>query len=156
MEQHGGDREWTHDPLERSFFSTVGKGYLIGMVVFGLFGFLVARSQASEWGVGAALGVGLFVAVFAGILGGVVLIGIWATKNEEMIRGDETGHPVVGEPGARDAAEPETSEGSAPETATTPEPDATVTVADVAADPDASEPVAEAATAEEGHEPAPT
>ena len=33
------DREWTHDPLERSFFGTVGRGYLIGIVVFGLFGF---------------------------------------------------------------------------------------------------------------------
>jgi hypothetical protein len=89
---HGGDREWTHDPLERSFFSTIGRGYLIGIVVFGLFGFLLTRSQASEWGVGAAIGAGLFVGLFAGILGGVVLIGLWAMKNEELIRGNESGH----------------------------------------------------------------
>jgi len=89
---HGGDREWTHDPLERSFFSTIGRGYLIGVVVFGLFGFLLTRSQASDWGVGAAIGAGLFVGLFAGILGGVVLIGLWAMKNEELIRGNEGGH----------------------------------------------------------------
>jgi hypothetical protein len=91
-ETHQQDREWTNDPLERSFFSTVGKGYVIGIVIFGLFGFAIARSQASEWGIGAAIGVGVFVGVFAGILGGVVLIGLWAMKNEELIRGNETGH----------------------------------------------------------------
>jgi predicted lipid-binding transport protein (Tim44 family) len=89
---HPEDREWTHDPLERSFFSTVGRGYLVGIVVFGLFGFLVARTQAPDWGTGAAIGAALFVAVFVGILGGVVLIGLWAMKNEELIRGNETGH----------------------------------------------------------------
>ena len=51
------------------------------------------RTQAPEWGIGAAIGVGVFVAVFAGILGGVVLIGLWAMKNEELIRGNETGEP---------------------------------------------------------------
>jgi hypothetical protein len=89
---HPQDREWTHDPLERSFFSTIGRGYVVGIVVFGLFGFLVARTQAPDWGTGAAIGAALFVAVFAGILGGVVLIGLWAMKNEELIRGNETGH----------------------------------------------------------------
>jgi hypothetical protein len=106
---HPQDREWTHDPLERSFFSTVGKGYLVGIVVFGLFGFLVARTQAPDWGTGAAIGAALFVAVFAGILGGVVLIGLWAMKNEELIRGNETGHaaPVDVAQGAEPAdAEP--------------------------------------------------
>jgi hypothetical protein len=113
---HPEDREWTHDPLERSFFSTVGRGYLVGMVVFGLFGFLVARTQAPDWGTGAAIGAALFVAVFAGILGGVVLIGLWAMKNEELIRGNETGHaaavdvaqgaePTEPEPVAADPAE---------------------------------------------------
>jgi hypothetical protein len=100
------DREWTHDPLERSFFSTVGKGYLIGIVIFGLFGFAIARTQASEWGVGAAIGMGAFVAVFAGILGGVVLIGLWAMKNEELIRGNETGHDHLGD-AATPAATPD-------------------------------------------------
>ena len=38
---------------------------------------------------------GVFVAVFAGILGGVVLIGLWAMKNEELIRGNETGHAAA-------------------------------------------------------------
>ena len=106
---HPDDREWTHDPLERSFFSTIGKGYLVGIVVFGLFGFLVARTQAPDWGTGAAIGAALFVAVFAGILGGVVLIGLWAMKNEELIRGNETGHaaPVDVAQGAEPAeAEP--------------------------------------------------
>jgi hypothetical protein len=113
---HPEDREWTHDPLERSFFSTVGRGYLVGILVFGLFGFLVARTQAPEWGTGAAIGAALFVAVFAGILGGVVLIGLWAIKNEELIRGNETGHaaavdvaqgvePAEPEPVAADPAE---------------------------------------------------
>jgi hypothetical protein len=86
------DREWTHDPLERSFFGTVGRGYVIGIVVFGLFAFLLARTQAPEWGIGAAIGAGAFVAFFVGVLGGVVLIGLWAMKNEELIRGNETGH----------------------------------------------------------------
>jgi hypothetical protein len=86
-----GDREWTHDPLERSFFGTVGRGYLIGIIVFGLFAFLLARTQAPDWGFGAAIGAGAFVAFFAGVLGGVVLIGLWAMKNEELIRGNETG-----------------------------------------------------------------
>ena len=106
---HPEDREWTHDPLERSFFSTIGKGYVVGIVVFGLFGFLVARTQAPDWGTGAAIGAALFVAVFAGILGGVVLIGLWAMKNEELIRGNETGHaaPVDVAQGAEPAdAEP--------------------------------------------------
>jgi predicted cobalt transporter CbtA len=106
---HPEDREWTHDPLERSFFSTIGKGYVVGIVVFGLFGFLVARTQAPDWGTGAAIGAALFVAVFAGILGGVVLIGLWAMKNEELIRGNETGHaaPVDVAQGAAPAdAEP--------------------------------------------------
>jgi hypothetical protein len=105
---HPEDREWTHDPLERSFFSTVGKGYLVGIVIFGLFGFLVARTQAPDWGTGAAIGAALFVAVFAGILGGVVLIGLWAMKNEELIRGNETGHaaPVDVAQGA-EPADPE-------------------------------------------------
>jgi hypothetical protein len=85
------DREWTHDPLERSFFSTVGRGYVIGIIVFGLFAFLLARTQAPEWGTGAAIGAAVFVAFFAGVLGGVVLIGLWAMKNEELIRGNETG-----------------------------------------------------------------
>jgi hypothetical protein len=127
---HPEDREWTHDPLERSFFSTIGRGYLVGIIVFGLFGFLVARTQAPDWGTGAAIGAALFVAVFAGILGGVVLIGLWAMKNEELIRGNETGHaapvdvaqgveptepePVAGDPaeaaeapGVKDVLEPE-------------------------------------------------
>jgi hypothetical protein len=85
------DREWTHDPLERSFFGTVGRGYVIGIIVFGLFAFLLARTQAPEWGTGAAIGAAVFVAFFAGVLGGVVLIGLWAMKNEELIRGNETG-----------------------------------------------------------------
>ncbi len=86
------DREWTHDPLERSFFSAVGRGYLVGIVLLGLFGFLVTRTQARGWGVGAAIGVGIFVALWAGVLGAVVEVGRWAMRNEEMIRGNETGH----------------------------------------------------------------
>jgi hypothetical protein len=107
-DEHPQDREWTHDPLERSFFSTVGRGYLVGMVVFGLFGFLVARTQAPDWGTGAAIGAALFVAVFAGILGGVVLIALWAMKNEELIRGNETGHAApVDVAQAAEPADPE-------------------------------------------------
>ena len=103
------DREWTHDPLERSFFGTVARGYLVGMVIFGLFGFTVARVTASEWGVGAAIGIGLFVAVFAGILGGVVLIGIWSMKNEELIRGNETGHAPASEQAFLESRPPDPS-----------------------------------------------
>ena len=96
-DEHGsGDREWTHDPLERSFFGTVGRGYVIGIIVFGLFAFLMIRSQAPEWGTAAALGAAAFVAFFAGVLGGVVLIGLWAMKNEELIRGNEAGEPGAG------------------------------------------------------------
>ena len=105
---HPEDREWTHDPLERSFFSTIGKGYVVGIVVFGLFGFLVARTQAPDWAP-VRPSAPRFVAVFAGILGGVVLIGLWAMKNEELIRGNETGHaaPVDVAQGAAPAdAEP--------------------------------------------------
>ncbi len=118
---HPQDREWTHDPLERSFFSTVGRGYLVGIVVFGLFGFLVARTQAPEWGTGAAIGAALFVAVFAGILGGVVLIGLWAMKNEELIRGNETGHAAAVDV-AQDAepADPEPVEGDPADAAEAP------------------------------------
>ncbi len=93
-DEHGpADREWTHDPLERSFFGTVGRGYVIGIIVFGLFAFAMIRTQAKDWGVGAAIGAAAFVAVFAGVLGGVVLIGLWAMKNEELIRGNEAGEP---------------------------------------------------------------
>ena len=55
----------------------------------------------------------LFVAVFAGILGGVVLIGLWAMKNEELIS-NETGHaaPVDVAQGA-EPADAEPVEGSA-------------------------------------------
>ena len=90
------DREWTHDPLERSFFGTVGRGYVIGIIVFGLFAFAMIRTQAKDWGVAAALGAAAFVAFFAGVLGGVVLIGLWAMKNEELIRGNEAGEPGAG------------------------------------------------------------
>ena len=94
-DEHGtGDREWTHDPLERSFFGTVGRGYVIGIIVFGLFAFLMIRSQAPEWGTAAALGAAAFVAFFAGVLGGVVLIGLWAMKNEELIRGNPPHNPL--------------------------------------------------------------
>jgi hypothetical protein len=86
------DREWTHDPLERSFFSTIGRGYAVGIVLFGLFGFIVVRTQAPEWGVGAALGVAAFAGFWGGVLGAVVMIGRWAIRNEELIRGNETGH----------------------------------------------------------------
>ena len=96
-DEHGpADREWTHDPLERSFFGTVGRGYVIGIIVFGLFAFVMIRTQAKDWGVGAALGAAAFVAFFAGVLGGVVLIGLWAMKNEELIRGNEAGEPGAG------------------------------------------------------------
>ena len=96
-DEHGpADREWTHDPLERSFFGTVGRGYVIGIIVFGLFAFAMIRTQAKDWGVGAAIGGAAFVAFFAGVLGGVVLIGLWAMKNEELIRGNEAGEPGAG------------------------------------------------------------
>ena len=96
-DEHGpADREWTHDPLERSFFGTVGRGYVIGIIVFGLFAFAMIRTQAKDWGVGAAIGAAAFVAFFAGVLGGVVLIGLWAMKNEELIRGNEAGEPGAG------------------------------------------------------------
>ena len=96
-DEHGpADREWTHDPLERSFFGTVGRGYVVGIVVFGLFALLVTRTQAPDWGIGAAIGGAAFVAFFAGVLGGVVLIGLWAMKNEELIRGNEAGEPGAG------------------------------------------------------------
>jgi len=105
------DREWTHDPLERSFFSAVGRGYVLGILVLGLFGFLLTRAVASGWGMGAAIGVGIFVAVWAGVLGAVVMVGRWAMRNEDMIRGNESGHghhvePALStEPGA-DGEEP--------------------------------------------------
>jgi len=95
-EHAAADREWTHDPLERSFFGTVGRGYVIGIIVFGLFAFVMIRTQAKDWGVAAALGAAAFVAFFAGVLGGVVLIGLWAMKNEELIRGNEAGEPGAG------------------------------------------------------------
>ena len=95
-EHEPADREWTHDPLERSFFGTVGRGYVIGIIVFGLFAFAMIRTQAKDWGVGAAIGGAAFVAFFAGVLGGVVLIGLWAMKNEELIRGNEAGEPGAG------------------------------------------------------------
>ena len=101
----------------------IGRGYLVGIVVFGLFGFLVARTQAPDWGTGAAIGAALFVAVFVGILGGVVLIGLWAMKNEELIRGNETGHAHDGEV-AHDASPAEPSaepDGDAPDAPTTAE-----------------------------------
>ena len=108
------DREWTHDPLERSFFATVGRGYLIGVLVFGLFAFLVARTQAPEWGTAAAIGAAAFVAVFVGVLGGVVLIGLWAMKNEELIRGNETGHTEDHQGGHTDHVEAEPVESRRP------------------------------------------
>jgi hypothetical protein len=92
------DREWTHDPLERSFFGAVGRGYALGIVVLGLFGFFLTRAVASGWGMGAAIGVGVFVAVWAGVLGAVVMVGRWAMRNEEMIRGNESGHGHHEEP----------------------------------------------------------
>jgi hypothetical protein len=90
------DREWTHDPLERSFFGAVGRGYIVGIVLFGVFGFLIARAEAKGWGVGAAIGVGVFVAFWVGVLGAVVMIGRWAMRNEEAIRGNESGHGLHG------------------------------------------------------------
>ena len=147
-EHAAADREWTHDPLERSFFGTVGRGYVIGIIVFGLFAFVMIRTQAKDWGVAAALGAAAFVAFFAGVLGGVVLIGLWAMKNEELIRGNEAGEPGaggwVGDPSEDDVAvtaatettaaetdaATETSEGpagGAPATAAEPAPEATGT-----------------------------
>ena len=161
------DREWTHDPLERSFFGTVGRGYVIGIIVFGLFAFVMIRTQAKDWGVAAALGAAAFVAFFAGVLGGVVLIGLWAMKNEELIRGNEAGEPGAGgwvgeavhdEPVAAPAGETEPVEAAAavgtepttPATETAPEPAAeTATPAEAAAaDVDATaEPTAAAGDA---------
>jgi hypothetical protein len=86
------DREWTHDPLEKSFLSACGRGYAAGVVLIWILTFLVLRVQATDWGVGAAVGGAFVVAAFAGILGGVVLIGLWAMHNEEAIRGNESGH----------------------------------------------------------------
>ena len=43
----------------------MGRGYVIGIIVFGLFAFLLARTQAPEWGTGAAIGAAVFVAFFA-------------------------------------------------------------------------------------------
>src|SRR5262249_14265209 len=67
-------------------------------LVLGLFGFLVTRAVASGWGMGAAIGVGVFVAVWAGVLGAVVMVGRWAMRNEDMIRGNESGHAHHEEP----------------------------------------------------------
>ena len=149
------DREWTHDPLERSFFGTVGRGYVIGIIVFGLFAFVMIRTQAKDWGVAAALGAAAFVAFFAGVLGGVVLIGLWAMKNEELIRGNEAGEPGAGgwvgesvddEPAAAPAETAETpAETAATETAATETaPDAAAAEVDVASEPTAAD--ADAAT----------
>jgi hypothetical protein len=141
-----GDREWTHDPLERSFFSTVGRGYVIGIIVFGLFAFLLARTQAPDWGTGAAIGAAVFVAFFAGVLGGVVLIGLWAMKNEELIRGNETGDinapGWVVDPSHEDEPTAHAAEASTPGV----EPAAEATAAPTAAEPAAE---AEAPTAAE-------
>jgi hypothetical protein len=86
------DREWTHDPLEKSFLSACGRGYAVGVVLIWILTFLVLRVQATDWGAGAAVGAAFVVAAFAGILGGVVLVGLWAMHNEEAIRGNESGH----------------------------------------------------------------
>jgi hypothetical protein len=148
-DEHGpADREWTHDPLERSFFGTVGRGYVIGIIVFGLFAFAMIRTQAKGWGVGAAIGGAAFVAFFAGVLGGVVLIGLWAMKNEELIRGNEAGQPGaggwVGDPSHDD--EPVTAPASteaAAETAET-EPAAESPASEADAAPAEAEPASEA------------
>lgn len=148
------DREWTHDPLERSFFGTVGRGYVIGILVFGLFAFAMIRTQAKDWGVGAAIGAAAFVAFFAGVLGGVVLIGLWAMKNEELIRGNEAGEPGaggwVGDPsddGDAEAAPTAAEADAATETETT-EPATETDAVEAEAGPieadAASEPAAEA------------
>jgi hypothetical protein len=146
-----GDREWTHDPLERSFFSTVGRGYVIGIIVFGLFAFLLARTQAPDWGTGAAIGAAVFVAFFAGVLGGVVLIGLWAMKNEELIRGNETGDinapGWVVDPSHEDEPTAHAAEASTPGV----EPAAEATAAPTAAEPAAEAEAPTAAEPESGH-----
>jgi hypothetical protein len=148
-----GDREWTHDPLERSFFSTVGRGYVIGIIVFGLFAFLLARTQAPDWGFGAALGAAAFVAFFAGVLGGVVLIGLWAMKNEELIRGNEIGDTnapgwVVDTSHEEEPAAPVAAPAADADTPTSTEPAADA-AASAAATPDAENPGAAEAPAAE-------
>jgi hypothetical protein len=158
-DEHGpADREWTHDPLERSFFGTVGRGYVIGIIVFGLFAFAMIRTQAKDWGVGAAIGGAAFVAFFAGVLGGVVLIGLWAMKNEELIRGNEAGEPGAGgwvgesvhdEPVAAPAETAETATESAA-TETAPEPAAAEV--DGASEPAAADADADAEAATEATE----
>ena len=157
-DEHGpADREWTHDPLERSFFGTVGRGYVIGIIVFGLFAFAMIRTQAKDWGVGAAIGGAAFVAFFAGVLGGVVLIGLWAMKNEELIRGNEAGEPGaggwVGDPSHEEEPVTAPAETEAEPAAAAPAGDA-ATAADAA--PAGAEPASEAdaAPAETVSEPA--
>ena len=136
-EHEPADREWTHDPLERSFFGTVGRGYVIGILVFGLFAFAMIRTQAKDWGLGAAIGAAAFVAFFAGVLGGVVLIGLWAMKNEELIRGNEAGEPGaggwVGDPSHEDEPVTAPAETEA-ERAPAPAAEDTATAADAASD----------------------
>jgi hypothetical protein len=88
------DREWTHDALEKSFLGACGRGYVAGLIVIWILTFLVLRIQATDWGVAAAVAGAFVVGGFAGILGGVVLVGIWAMHNEEAIRGNESGHGV--------------------------------------------------------------
>jgi hypothetical protein len=148
-EHEAGDREWTHDPLERSFFGTVGRGYVIGIFVFGLFAFLMIRTQAKDWGVGAALGAAAFVAFFAGVLGGVVLIGLWAMKNEELIRGNEMGEPGAGGWVVDPSHEDEPAAAPAETPATEPAP------TEAAAEPAPTAAETEAPAAEAASEPAP-
>jgi hypothetical protein len=153
-EHEPADREWTHDPLERSFFGTVGRGYVIGILVFGLFAFAMIRTQAKDWGLGAAIGAAAFVAFFAGVLGGVVLIGLWAMKNEELIRGNEAGEPGaggwVGDPSHDDDADaaPTAAEADAASGTETTEPASETDAVEAEAAPveadAASEPAAEA------------
>jgi hypothetical protein len=111
------------------------------------------------------------VAFFAGVLGGVVLIGLWAMKNEELIRGNEAGEPGAGgwvgdasdddepvtaraEAGAERAAAPaaEDSAATAAEDAATAADAAPAADADAASEPPAAD--AEAVTEPVGETPA--
>lgn len=75
--------------LDRTYGRSVAAGYVGGFAVILTFMIIVLFWATEAWDIpaGAVVASAAAVAVWIGIMGGVVAVGMWATKHEEDLHG---------------------------------------------------------------------
>lgn len=73
--------------LDLSFGKAVAGGYLLGFLVLGSFFFAVLSWTTDTIPTIARIGVAAGIAFWIGVMGGVVLVGRWAARNEDRLHG---------------------------------------------------------------------